>query len=87
MTDCPNCGFDVPEGVRICPNCGFDTQESQAGRVRELREEGKIHPGRLGAEDPNDFAGREPNERAPEHDPLPAEEAGIDNPEQEDAGL
>ncbi|MEA2468907.1 MAG: zinc-ribbon domain, partial [Thermoleophilaceae bacterium] len=53
MADCPNCGFDVPEGVRICPNCGFDTGEGQAERVRELREKGVIHPGRLGAEDSN----------------------------------
>ncbi len=57
MADCPNCGLDVPEGVRLCPNCGFDTGEAQAEQVRTLREEGRIHPGRLGAEDPEDFAG------------------------------
>jgi len=87
MADCPNCGFDVPEGVRICPNCGFDTGEDQAGRVRELREEGAIHPGRLGPTDTNDFSGGDVSERAPEHEELPAEDTPLGNPEQEDAGL
>lgn len=87
MADCPNCGHDVPDGVRMCPNCGFDTGESQAGRVRELREEGTIHPGRLGASDENDFAGGDPSERAPEHEELPAEDTPLGNPEQEQSGL
>ena len=87
MADCPNCGFEAPEGVRICPNCGFDTGEGQAGRVRELRDEGAIHPGRLGAGDPNDFSGGDVSERAPEREELPAENTPLGNPEQEDAGL
>jgi hypothetical protein len=57
MADCPNCGKDVPDGVRLCPHCGFDTGEAQAEDVRALREAGQIHPGRLGADDPEDFAG------------------------------
>jgi zinc ribbon protein len=74
MTDCPNCGANVPEGVRLCPNCGFDTGESQADDVRELREEGRIHPGRIGAEDPDDFAGAgredDPQETRPGEGPV-----------------
>ena len=84
--DCPNCGKDVPEGVRMCPACGFDTGEAQAGRVRELREEGAIHPGRLGVADPNEFTG-DVSERAPEHEELPAEDTPLTNPEQQDSGL
>jgi hypothetical protein len=87
MADCPNCSFDVPDGERICPNCGFDTGEGQAERVRELREEGTIHPGRLGAEDRDDFSGGEVSERAPEHKELPAEDTPLGNPEQIDSGL
>jgi hypothetical protein len=68
--------------VRICPNCGFDTEESQAGRVRELRDEGRIHPGRLGADDPDDFAGG-PREEGEET--LPGE--GPVDPRETDAGL
>ena len=82
MSECPNCGAEVPEGVRICPNCGFDTGEAQAERVRELREEGRIHPGRLGASDPEDFAGGPPEEQ---EEPLPGE--GPIDPREEDAGL
>jgi hypothetical protein len=87
MADCPNCGQDVPEGVRICPNCGFDTGSGIADRVRQQREEGTIHPGRLGAEDPNDFSGGDVSERAPEHEELPAEDTPLGNPEQFDSGL
>jgi hypothetical protein len=87
MAACPNCGKEVPEGERICPNCGFDTGEGQADRVRELREEGAIHPGRLGATDTNDFSAGEVSERAPAHEELPAEDAPLGNPEQQDAGL
>jgi hypothetical protein len=87
MADCPNCAKDVPEGVRICPHCGFDTGESQAGHVRELREEGTIHPGRLGIEDKDDWSGGEVSERAPEHEELPAEDMPLSNPEQTDSGL
>jgi hypothetical protein len=87
MADCPNCGKDVPDGVRICPNCGFDTGEGQAERVRELRDEGAIHPGRLGAEDRADFAGGDPSESPPAHEELPAEDTPLGNPEQQDAGF
>src|SRR3954452_24889547 len=87
MSDCPNCSFDVPDGVRMCPNCGFDTGEGQAQRVRELREEGSIHPGRLGISDPDDWSGGDVSERAPEHEELPAEDTPINNPEQEQSGF
>jgi hypothetical protein len=86
MAECPNCGKDVPEGVRMCPNCGFDTGEGQAARVRELREEGAIHPGRLGATDTNDFAGGDPGHGG-HIEELPAEDTPLGNPEQQDAGL
>ena len=74
MTECPNCSFQVPDGERLCPNCGFDTGEAQADDVRKLREEGRIHPGRLGAEDPEEFsgaaAGDDPEETPPEQGPI-----------------
>jgi hypothetical protein len=77
----------VEDGVRICPNCGFDTGEEQADEVRRLREAGTIHPGRLGAADPDDFAGGEASERPPAHEELPAENTGFVGPEEADAGL
>ena len=81
MADCPNCGFDVPEGVRLCPNCGFDTGEAQAEQVRALREQGLIHPGRLGADDPEEFAGGPSDE-----EDTPPGEGPVD-PRETDAGL
>jgi hypothetical protein len=84
--DCPNCSYDVPEGVRMCPNCGFDTGEAQAGRVRELRDEGAIHPGRLGASDENDFAGGDVGHGG-QIEELPAEDTLGGGPEQIDSGL
>jgi hypothetical protein len=84
VTDCPNCGFEVPDGERLCPNCGFDTGEAQAGDVRRLREEGRIHPGRLGAEDPNEFSGPEEPEKGLTE--TPAGEGPVD-PRESDAGL
>jgi hypothetical protein len=86
MSDCPNCSFDVPDGVRICPNCGFDTGEGQAQRVRELREEGAIHPGRLGAQDPNEFSGAGAGHGG-QIEELPAEDTPLTNPEQIDSGM
>jgi len=86
MSDCPNCAFDVPEGVRICPNCGFDTGSSQAAHVRELREEGTIHPGRLGAEDPNEFSGGDAGHGG-QIEEMPAEDAPGGGPEQIDSGM
>ena len=65
-----------------CDVCGFDTGESQAERVRELREDGRIHPGRLGASDPNDFAGGPPEEG----EESPPGEEPVD-PREGDAGL
>jgi hypothetical protein len=84
MADCPNCGKDVPAEERMCPSCGFDTGEAQADDVRALREAGQIHPGRLGAEDPNDFSGG-PVRR--ETSGLPAEDRESAGPEELDAGL
>ena len=84
MADCPNCAAEVEDGVRLCPSCGFDTGEAQAGRVRELREEGKIHPGRLSAEGRDDFHG----EAIPiEVEEMPAEDTPLTNPEQIDSGM
>jgi hypothetical protein len=85
VSDCPNCGAAVPEGERICPNCGFDTGEAQADDVRRLREEGRIHPGRLGAEDTDEFSGPDRNEDEPVTE-TPAGEGPID-PRETDAGL
>ena len=85
MGDCPNCGKPVPEGAALCPACGFDVNSRQADAVRRLREEGVIHPGRLGA-DPTQFAGGDPRER-PQRTDLPAEERALEGPEEFDAGL
>lgn len=86
MADCPNCAKDVPEGVRMCPHCGFDTGSSQAAHVRELREEGAIHPGRLGASDANEFSG--PNVgHGGQIEEMPAEDAPSGGPEQIDSGM
>ena len=83
MADCPNCGKDVPDGDRLCPHCGFDTGEAQAEDVRGLREAGEIHPGRIGADDPQDFAGAgagdDPEETLPGEGPV--------DPRETDAGL
>ena len=84
MPDCPNCGKDVPAGERICPACGFDTGESQAGDVRALREAGQIHPGRLGASDPDEFSGGETPRRT---SGLPAEDRESAGPEELEGGL
>ena len=62
MADCPNCGAQVDEGERLCPNCGFDTGESQAEDVRALREEGKIHPGRLNPDEQGNARAGDPRE-------------------------
>jgi hypothetical protein len=84
MADCPNCGKDVPEGERMCPACGFDTGEAQAGEVRALREAGQIHPGRLGASDPEEFSGGEIRRKI---SGLPAEDREAAGPEELDAGF
>ena len=83
MADCPNCGKDVPEGERLCPSCGFDTGEAQAEDVRELREAGEIHPGRIGADGAEEFGGSraedDPEETPPGEGPV--------DPRETDAGL
>ena len=78
--DCPNCGQQVDDSAAVCSNCGFDIHSQQADEVRRLREEGKIHPGRLGAEN-KDWEGGDPRE--PDiHEELPAEDwaSGLKNP-------
>ena len=86
MADCPNCGKDVAADVRARLHRGFDTGEAQAGRVRELRQEGTIHPGRLGAEDPNDFSGGDAGHGG-RIEEMPAEDTPMNNPEQIDSGM
>jgi uncharacterized Zn finger protein (UPF0148 family) len=86
VSDCPNCGKPVGEGDALCPNCGYDVRSQQADAVRRLREEGRIHPGRIGAVDRNDFAGRDPEERGSRTE-LPAEDRATEGPEEIDAGL
>jgi zinc-ribbon domain len=87
MADCPNCGAQVEESVRLCPNCGFDTGEAQAAEVRALREQGKIHPGRLHPEGQADFRGGDPTEVPPYDEELPAEDTPITDPRQIDGGM
>jgi zinc-ribbon domain len=86
--DCPNCGQPVDEKDALCPNCGFDLRSHAADDVRRLREEGRIHPGRRGASDPEEFSGGDPHdpdvhEELPEEDWAPARE----DPRERDAGL
>jgi zinc ribbon protein len=83
VTDCPNCGAQVEDGVRLCPRCGFDTRESQAEDVRALREAGEIHPGRLGAEGAEDPAGA----GAAGADELPSEGPSDRDPRETQGGL
>jgi hypothetical protein len=87
MSDCPNCGAAVEEGVRLCPNCGFDTGEAQAEAVRALREQGKIHPGRLGASGDDPFPIGDPSERPAEVEELPAEDTPVKDPRTFEGGL
>jgi hypothetical protein len=84
MADCPNCGKDVPAGERMCPSCGFDTGESQAEDVRALREAGRIHPGRLGASDADEFSGGEVRQHT---SGLPSEDAEQAGPEELESGM
>ena len=88
MIECPNCGQQVDENAPVCSNCGFDIHSQQADDVRRLREEGRIHPGRLGAEDPNEFSGGDPGDPDIVEE-LPAEDYGParESPEERDAGL
>jgi NMD protein affecting ribosome stability and mRNA decay len=85
VVDCPNCGQQVDESAALCPNCGFDIHSRLADEVRRLREQGKIHPGRIGVEDENEFTGPEP--RGGSRSELPAEDTPLGNPEQSDAGM
>jgi RNA polymerase subunit RPABC4/transcription elongation factor Spt4 len=87
MSDCPNCGTQVDDAATLCPNCGFDLHSQSADAVRRLHEEGKIHPGRLGASDPDDFAGGDASETPAQHSDLPAEDREHAGPEELDAGL
>jgi hypothetical protein len=80
VSDCPNCGKQVDASAELCPHCGFHVKSRQAGEVRRLREEGLIHPGRLGA------SPGARTERQPTTD-LPAEDTGRTGPEEIDAGL
>jgi predicted nucleic acid-binding Zn-ribbon protein len=85
--DCPNCGHTVDEKDVLCPNCGFDLHSQVADEVRRLREEGRIHPGQLGASN-DDWEGGDPRERDI-HEELPSEDWGgaRENPEEREAGM
>jgi hypothetical protein len=88
MIECPNCGQENEDSAPVCSNCGFDIHSQLAGDVKRLREQGRIHPGRLGAEDPDDFSGGDPGD--PDiREELPAEDLGParESPEERDAGL
>jgi hypothetical protein len=87
VIDCPNCGEQVSESDELCPNCGFHVKSRQAGEVRRLRDEGLIHPGRIGAKERVDFAGADPSERGGPRTELPAEDKAREGPEEIDAGL
>jgi hypothetical protein len=87
VTDCPNCGQQVEDGATLCPHCGYDVRSQQADRVRQLREEGVIHPGRLAPEERGgaDDIGT-PVRGGPISD-LPAEDGAQEGPKEIDAGL
>jgi hypothetical protein len=86
MADCPNCGEPYAENDLLCPDCGFDVRSQHADSVRRLREEGRIHPGRIGAKERGEVAGGDPSER-PARSELPAEDRATEGPEEIDAGL
>jgi hypothetical protein len=88
VIDCPNCGKQVDPQVALCPECGFHVQSQQAGEVRRLREEGVIHPGRLGAQERTGHAPTaEATERGQTRTELPADDRATQRPEEIDAGL
>jgi hypothetical protein len=86
MPDCPNCAAPATEGERLCPSCGFDLGSAQADDVRRLREEGKIHPGRLNASDPGAPGGVDRG-GVQGGDALPAEDTPVDDPRTFEGGL
>jgi hypothetical protein len=67
MPDCPNCATPVEEGAALCPSCGFHMDSQHAAEVRRLREQGRIHPGRMSG---SEHGGAPAPESAP--DPPPA---------------
>jgi transcription initiation factor TFIIIB Brf1 subunit/transcription initiation factor TFIIB len=88
VIECPNCGQQVEESAAVCTNCGFDIHSKQADEVRRLREDGQIHPGRIGSDHTEDFRGGDPHE--PDiHEELPAEDLGpaLEDPRERDAGF
>ena len=87
VTDCPNCGQQVDESAALCPNCGFDIHSAQADDVRHLREEGRIHPGRLSEQERSEDAVTGGPERGGPREELPAEDLAREGPEEIDAGL
>jgi uncharacterized Zn finger protein (UPF0148 family) len=87
VSDCPNCGKPVEEGAALCPHCGFDVNSRQADEVRRLREEGRIHPGRLSEQARGQYDDVGPPTRGGQIEELPAEDLSRDGPEEFDAGL
>jgi zinc ribbon protein len=87
VTDCPNCGQPVEEGAPLCPHCGFDVQSQQAADVRRLREEGRIHPGRLGAGQRGAHGEADQQPSGGSRTELPAEDGASESPKEIDAGL
>jgi hypothetical protein len=87
VTDCPNCAKQVEDGAALCPHCGFDVQSQQADRVRQLREEGLIHPGRLSAEERGGADDIGTPVRGGHIEELPAEDLAEEGPRGIDAGL
>ena len=59
MADCPNCGTDLAARDDLCPACGFDVHSGAAEEVRRLRLEGRIEPGRIGAQPRGEAPGAE----------------------------
>jgi hypothetical protein len=86
MIDCPNCGQAVDESAAVCPNCGFDIHSELADEVRQLRDEGQIHPGRLDPDAKESWEGGDP--RQPQiQEGLPAEDFEQAGPEELETGL
>jgi len=87
VIDCPNCGQQVDAQAPVCTNCGYDIHSQQADSVRQLREEGRIHPGRLTPEQRGEHGEVGPQPHGGHIDALPAEDRAKEGPEQIDAGL
>jgi hypothetical protein len=71
----------------VCPHCGYDVHSRQAERVRQLREAGQIHPGRLTPQERSVPGEEVAPVRGGRIEELPAEDLATEGPEEIQGGL